>query len=245
MKEKIYTIPVNEAVNAETECPFCFIEHKIEKDAIEFVLGSSASYMEKDIRATTDEQGFCRAHFKQMNEYGNSLGNAWILKTHYGNKMEKLRRAFEETKQREVKKKFAISKKIEGENKIRAFVEKEGQSCYVCEQIKRNYERYLETFLYMYDRDEEFRKKIHESKGFCLSHFGDLCDIADRKMKVDKLSVFYEEMEILMLENLERIQEDVAWLIEKYDYRNKDADWKNSRDAIPRGMQKLKGGQQA
>ena len=30
--------------------------------------------------------------------------------------------------------------------------------------------------------------------------------------------------------------------IEKFDYRYKDADWKNSKDAIQRGMQKLKGG---
>ena len=26
-----------------------------------------------------------------------------------------------------------------------------------------------------------------------------------------------------------------------YDYKNKDADWKNSKDAIQRGMQKLRG----
>ena len=31
-------------------------------------------------------------------------------------------------------------------------------------------------------------------------------------------------------------------MVEKFDYRNKDADWKNSRDSIQRGMQKLKGG---
>ena len=35
------------------------------------------------------------------------------------------------------------------------------------------------------------------------------------------------------------ISEDVS---EALHYRNKDADWKNSRDAIQRGMQKLKGG---
>ncbi len=45
-----------------------------------------------------------------------------------------------------------------------------------------------------------------------------------------------------MEKNLARLHEDVAWLVEKYDYRNKDADWKNSRDAIQRAMQKLKGG---
>jgi hypothetical protein len=45
-----------------------------------------------------------------------------------------------------------------------------------------------------------------------------------------------------MERNMERLAEDVAWMVEKFDYRNKDADWKDSRDAIQRGMQKLKGG---
>ena len=45
-----------------------------------------------------------------------------------------------------------------------------------------------------------------------------------------------------MLRNMERLASDVAWMVEKFDYRNKDADWKDSKDAIQRGMQKLKGG---
>ena len=46
----------------------------------------------------------------------------------------------------------------------------------------------------------------------------------------------------LMEANMARLQEDVNWFIEKFDSRNKDADWKQSRDALQRGMQKLKGG---
>ena len=45
-----------------------------------------------------------------------------------------------------------------------------------------------------------------------------------------------------MTNNMDRMQEDVSWMVEKFDYLNKDADWKNSKDAIQRGMQKLKGG---
>ena len=45
-----------------------------------------------------------------------------------------------------------------------------------------------------------------------------------------------------MEENLQRMQEDIDWFIDKFDYRNKDADWKNSKDAVPRTMQKLVGG---
>jgi hypothetical protein len=46
----------------------------------------------------------------------------------------------------------------------------------------------------------------------------------------------------VMEQNFERIEEDITWLCDKFDYRNKDADWKNSRDALQRGMQKLRGG---
>ena len=46
----------------------------------------------------------------------------------------------------------------------------------------------------------------------------------------------------LMERELARIQEDIDWFVEKYDYRNKDADWKNSKDAVPRTMQKITGG---
>ena len=50
MKEKLYTIPLNDAMNAGDECPFCFIERNVEQDLLDFVLGSGSSYMESDIR---------------------------------------------------------------------------------------------------------------------------------------------------------------------------------------------------
>ena len=83
MKEKLYTIPLNDAMNAEDECPFCFIERNVEQDIMDYVLGSCASYMESDTREATDKAGFCRMHYKKMFDYGNTLGNGWILKTHY------------------------------------------------------------------------------------------------------------------------------------------------------------------
>ena len=42
-----------------------FIERKLEQDMINFVLGSSSSYMESDIREQTDKIGFCRTHMKK------------------------------------------------------------------------------------------------------------------------------------------------------------------------------------
>ena len=94
----------------------------------------------------------------------------------------------------------------------------------------------------MYRKDEEFREKIKNSKGFCVSHFGDLCEMAEKKIPDKEKEAFFGDMFALMESNMDRLFEDVSWLIEKFDYRNKDADWKNSKDAVNRGMQKLKGG---
>ena len=66
MKETLYTIPLNDAVSANDECPFCYIEREVEQDLMDFVRGSGSSYMESDVRGETDKAGFCRAHFKKM-----------------------------------------------------------------------------------------------------------------------------------------------------------------------------------
>ena len=94
----------------------------------------------------------------------------------------------------------------------------------------------------MYKRDPEFVEKVKNSKGFCLHHFGDLCEAGENKLNDKQKAEFYPAMFELQTKHMDRLQEDVSWLVEKFDYRNKDADWKNSRDAIQRGMQKLKGG---
>ncbi len=41
---------------------------------------------------------------------------------------------------------------------------------------------------------------------------------------------------------MQRLSEDLDWFCDKFDYRNKDADWRTSKDALPRGMQKAAGG---
>ena len=54
-----------DAFRADDECPFCFIEKNLEQHAMDFVLGSGASYMEDDVRAETDKLGFCHEHYKK------------------------------------------------------------------------------------------------------------------------------------------------------------------------------------
>ena len=242
MKEQLYTIPLNDAINAHDECPFCFIERNIEQDLLDFVLGSGSSYMEADIREMTDKAGFCRMHFQKMFDYGNTLGNAWILKTHYIKMLGEMKSQFASFHPGKSSLKDKFRKTAQSGNAIGMWIEQKEESCYICNQYKDTYARYLDTFFYMYKRDEEFREKVKNSKGFCLPHFKDLCEAADAKLTDKDKENFYATVLPLMEENMKRIADDVAWLVEKFDYRNKDADWKNSKDAIQRGMQKLKGG---
>ena len=93
----------------------------------------------------------------------------------------------------------------------------------------------------MYNKDASVREKFFATKGVCLSHFANLCEGADKYLSANEQQEFYDKFLPLQSANMERVYEDIAWFIEKYDYKNKDADWKNSKDAVQRGMMKMKG----
>lgn len=237
MKEKLYTIPLNDALNENDECLFCNIERKLEQDAIDFTLGPGASYMESDIREQTDKTGFCRRHLKMMFEYGNSLGNALILKTRVKYINAKLKKEMDDYKPNG----SGLFKKKEMSS-LEEFLQAEEDKCYVCNYYKDTYERYIDTFFHLYKNDPDFVKRFSSGKGFCLHHLNQILSKADKYLDKSALEEFTQTLFKLTRENMDRIEEDISWFVDKFDYRNKDADWKNSKDAIPRTMQKLEGG---
>ena len=241
MKEKLYTIPLNDAVNANDECPFCFIERNVEQDLLDFALGSCASYMESDVREDTDKAGFCRVHMKKMFDYGNTLGNGWILKTYYKKMLKEMEGQFKQFKPGKTSMMDRL-KKTTQTNAIGQWVIEKESTCYICDRFKKDYDRYIDTFFYLMKNDDAFVEKIKNGKGFCLHHFGDICNGVDTRVADKDKEAFYALIFDVMLKNMQRMSEDVDWLVEKFDYRYKDADWKNSKDAVQRGMQKVRGG---
>ena len=197
--------------------------------------------MEADIRDMTDREGFCRAHFKKMFDYGNSLGNAWILKTLYMRHLEELDKEIKHFKPDSTAKKGLFSKKEESSNSIVNWINKRESTCFICNTVNKTFNAYMKTFFDMYKKDDEFKKQVAGTKGFCLDHLKVILEYADSNLKGKELTDFYDMVIPMTKENLTRVYEDVAWFIEKYDYKNKDADWKDSKDAIQRGMQKLRG----
>ncbi len=236
MKEKLYTIPVNDAVNANDECPICNAEQSLENDAIEYAIGPGASYMESDIREMTDKAGFCRRHFNMMYKYGNSLGNALILTSHVHKVSEDIKK---EMKNYRGAKGGLFSKG--GTSNVEEYINSLTGKCFVCDYYRDTYKRYIATFFHLYENDMEFRDKIKNGKGFCLPHMGELLHEAPGYLKGKLLDDFTAELFEIQSRNLDRIEEDISWFVEKFKYENQDKDWKESKDAIPRTIQKLTG----
>lgn len=237
MKEKLYTIPLNDAVNENDECPLCNAVRSLERDAIDFAIGPGASYMESDIREQTDQKGFCKHHFQMMFEYGNSLGNALILKTHvikFRQDLKKKMNSFQPSKS-------SLFSKVEQSN-VEKYIDDLESQCFVCDYYKNTYKRYIDTFFYLYKEDDSFKQKIENGKGFCLEHMKELVGVASKYMDKNDYTKFCQMLFELQDSNLKRIEEDISWFVDKFDYRYKDADWKNSKDAIPRTIQKIVGG---
>lgn len=247
MKEKLYTIPMMDALRAEDECPFCYIERNLEQHALDFVIGPEATYMQDDVRAETDKVGFCKEHLHKMFTYGNPLASALILDTHL--------KALSSEMKKEMKNYSSIAKvglmerlrkdasEMWTSNSLSKWIREGEKSCYVCNHIKNNYERYIATFFVLYKRGEtEFVELVKKGKGFCLSHLADILDAAplylNEKEQKQLREIIFPQME----ENMVRILEELDWFEKKFDYRYRDADWKNSRDVVQRAMQKIAGG---
>ena len=124
---------------------------------------------------------------------------------------------------------------------IGSWVKEQEHSCYICDYYRNTYNRYLDTFFELYRKNPEFKDLFKNSKGFCLPHFADLVETAEVLLSDKEKKEFYNTLFPLMTENLQRVTDDLEWFCDKFDYKNKDADWKNSRDAIQRGMQKAAG----
>ncbi len=238
MKEQIDTIPVSEAYVSADECPFCYLERQAEQRAIRLVLGPAATYMEPDMRANTDKKGFCRQHFKKMYDYGNSLGSALIMQTYYIGLIKELEQQLDDFVL--PAKKGLFGKKQQEELPLLQWAKEKNNTCFLCDKLAYNMRRYYATFFHMI-KDAQFRQKVEQSKGMCMCHFEQLLEMAEEFLPNDQKEWFYTTVTKLMRENLSRVQGDLDWFVQKFDYRNASAPWKNSQDAVSRSMQKLKG----
>ena len=233
MREKIYTIPVNEAFDTDCECPFCVLEKKTDKDILDYVLGPS--YMEEDIREETNKTGFCKYHYYKMFHAQNRLGVALMVSTHLKTINKTLENIIE--KEKDIKKGFFVRK--DNSPPAAEYIGRISSSCYACERISARMDTYFDTFYFLWKTESEFRDKVKNSRGFCLNHLSRIITEGRNKLNNDKFNQLLDTLIKLQKENFSRIDEELDWFIKKFDYRFHNEPWKNSKDALERAILKI------
>lgn len=232
LKEKLYTIPVNEAFDSAPECPICQMKKTLEENAIEFTMGPS--YMEDDVRAETDKIGFCSDHVRKLYENQNRLGLALMLKTH----MDKSIADLEKLSTKSPKTSSSFLKKKSEVTPVKDYIDHLDQSCYICDKVNNTFDRYILTLFTLYNTEETFKDKFKNSKGLCTTHYGLLFEESSKYLSSSTLEDFRKILTNLYVENMKRVKGDLEWFIDKFDYRYVNEPWKNSKDALIRTMVK-------
>lgn len=227
MRYHIDTIPVWDACKENSECLLCDLRRDNEQAYVDNFLG--ASVMEPDVRVEVNRKGFCGLHFAMMFAKKNRLGLALMTHTHLQETMKT------------VGKPTAAKAWRFGKREASAPQTDRGETCVLCERLDATMNRYTYTVLHLYKTDTAFRAALEGSKGLCLPHHHQLAEMAPQVFGGQDLKRFLSMLTKLEHDNLARIEKDLEWFTLKFDYRNTDAPWGNSRDAVERAINKLRG----
>lgn len=230
MPETIYTIPINEAFDkaedSETpSCPFCGLTKMLEDNAVDAVLG--AAMMEPDVRIETNRMGFCRRHFNTMYSKGNRLGLALILESHVAEINEKV-----------FKKSLFDGKGEKSSDAIREI----SKSCYLCSKVSGSLAKMFSNTIYIWETDDEFRRKFSRQRCFCLPHYERLLEYGRSGLSKKQFADFFDTARGIEKKYIDSLGEDVSWFCKKFDYRYDSEPWGNAKDAVPRAIDFISGG---
>ncbi len=243
MKEKIYTIPVNDAFANPAVCPLCSLENSLNESLLEYYLGPSL--MESDVRQTTNQAGFCRDHLNELyHKEMNRLGLGLMLHTHMLDLQKELFPVLDQCTQLEKKGLFRGRGKDYRQilQEAAAKIKQRTSSCVICDRIEKTKARYLDVIFHEYVHNPDFRQRFAQVQGFCLPHIAALLEGAAQHLNQRQAGVFLGDLVQLEKGNLAELGDDVEWFTLKFDHKNHGKDWKNSKDALPRCISRLRGG---
>ena len=225
MRYHIDTIPVWDAYKADSECPLCDLWQHCEEKYLAYFVGGSV--MEPDERVRVNETGFCAEHLAGLFALQQRLPLALMAHTHM---MAVIDRMAPPTAPKNTWFPF-----------VKRRHEAEAERCILCSRLDETMERYLYTVLHLWKTDTEFRGTFERSKGLCMPHYARLSRMAEQALGAGRRAEFGGVLFELQRENMRRVEKELHWFTQKFDYRNHEAPWGNSKDAVERTVWKLRG----
>lgn len=237
MRYHIDTIPVWDALHADDECLLCLLRRKAEHLLADRYLG--ASVMEPDTRIRVNATGFCKTHHQMLFSLQNRLGHALMVHTHL---MEVKKKLDQLTQPGAPVPSFPWRRKaVKDESGPGQGMRALSEGCVLCEDLDRHMKSYAYSLVHLWKTDRNFEQAFRASKGPCLPDCALLMDMAPELLSGDKLTAFYQALQEMLKDRLAVIEEELKWFTLKFDYRNQDKPWGNSRDALERAITKLRG----
>ena len=213
MKYHINTGLIHEKFAAKEFCPLCEIEKIVENGICRELLGDGC--MDDDMRGSVNEKGFCARHFETLYSRPSKLGLS--LQT--------------QTRIRFVAGKLTVPTNAIAAKRAAKVLLNESKKCIVCDFTDDEMVKYYKTIAQMFNNEEQFRKILAESDGFCIKHFSGLleyCDCAKRNTK-NYLKTICDVQQKRFSTDLNLLQKFNA----RHDYRNIGKPLGEAENALP------------
>lgn len=238
MKQKIYDIPIWDAYGIENiECPMCEVEKNMENSFMDILFDDML--MTPYFAVKLQQYLFCREHFEKLYTYKDKLGLALIVNNFLQCQKDELQ-SFEGVEANNISKGL-ISRVKNIFIRKKSKDAKNEKECYLCHKVEENIPDYIEVLIKLWSKNEDFKKLYSKTRGHCLNHYNMLINDCEKYISGKSLVEFKNITVDLQLDNIKRLIDDLDWFVCKYDYRYKDEPWKNSKDALPRCINKLVG----
>lgn len=235
MEHRLDTFAIWEALKEGSECPLCALRRKTERQLIDRCLGGAV--MSPLERQRANDAGFCADHHRQLYGMNNRLGHALLSLSRLQTLRPQVENAFEQLQAGEASRPAPWKRlKAAPSKALRSL----SGSCLICQDLEAHSCRQAETLLYLWQRDPDFKAKFMASRWVCLPDAARLADMAYRLPDKSRKE-FLSHLRQGLAENLARLEEELDWFTRKFDYRNQDAPWRESKDALERTVNKLGG----
>lgn len=227
MKERIYSIPLTDALNEGCGCVLCTIEKKLEQDAVTYFLGPSL--MEPDNRQLTNDKGFCRRHLNMLLEGNHRLGLALILETHVKTLSQKL----------DIKKKSGLFSKGIDTDATSGDIYNAVNSCALCDKLSSQMTDAAGNLAYLWDKESDFRSKFESASALCPEHMALALSVCKNELSAKKREEFSQMLINQQKNALDALYDDLHAFTLSFDYRNTGKPDKNVADSVPRTIKHL------
>ena len=249
MKYQLETIPIWDAYKKDTECPLCLLEAKAEKTYSNFFLGNSI--MNPEMRVKVNETGFCPPHYRKLFDARENRHGLGLMTNTYLHRQKELL-----DKPRRELAKQAESAASEGtvkgllQNKkglkeavgtYRDRCSEAVRTCMICTRIDNTLARYAFTIVYLWKKDEEFKKVFSNSKGFCLFHLPRMLDMAKETLNNKQLGEWLSMTLSIQKNRWDTLDRELYEFTQSYAYDHEASSQKDHITTLGDAIQKLTG----